>query len=328
MLLAPFAWLYGTVAARRMLRRKTDIAVLPVICIGNFTVGGAGKTPTALAMARAARERGLAPGFLSRGYGGTIETATIVDPGRHMADETGDEPLLLAREAVTVVSRRRIDGIGLLKRAGADLVIMDDGFQSASFGLDQAIVVVDARRGIGNGCIFPAGPLRAPLDVQIGAAAAVLVAGEGDAAEAVVRQASRAGTSVYRAAVRPLAGQDMTGQRVLAFAGIADPEKFFATVEALGADIALKRPFGDHHPFSAADIESLLETALRKNLVLCTTSKDIARLSGQAGRAAELVAASRVIEIGMIFEDPAIPGLIIDAAMGSFRLRNPPGRGS
>lgn len=320
-LLAPVSFIYGAISGYRMQRAKRHISPLPVICVGNFTLGGAGKTPTALALALAARRRGLTPGFLSRGYGGSLQDATIVEPGRHTAAETGDEPLLLASAALTVVARRRIEGLHLLRQAGVDVVIMDDGFQSASFTPDYSLVVVDARRGIGNGCVFPAGPLRAPPGVQADAASALLVVGQGDAWSGPAQRMAELGKPVFHAAVLPLPGQDLAGQRVLAYAGIADPEKFYATLASLNATIAAKRSFGDHHPFSADEIAELLATAGRKNLVPVTTAKDIARLSGQAGKAAELVAASLVIAVGMVFENDSIPDELLGLTLENFRRR-------
>ena len=174
-LLQPLGDLYGRIVLRRMRQPGTD-AGLPVICVGNFVAGGAGKTPTAIALARMLRdELGRCPAFLSRGYGGRLVGPVAVDPARHCAADVGDEPLLLAREALTVISRKRAKGAMKLVEEGADLIIMDDGFQSARVHADFALVVVDARRGIGNGRVFPAGPLRAPLDVQINAASALLL---------------------------------------------------------------------------------------------------------------------------------------------------------
>ncbi|MFN3635866.1 MAG: tetraacyldisaccharide 4'-kinase, partial [Rhizobium rhizophilum] len=147
--LYPLSFVYGRISGAVMRHRRGHVLPVPVICIGNFTIGGAGKTPTAIAIARAAKAKGLTPGFLSRGYGGSLDVTTVVDPQHHRSTAVGDEPLLLAREALTVISRRRVAGADKLVTEGVDLVIMDDGFQSARLLVDYALIVVDSMRGIG-----------------------------------------------------------------------------------------------------------------------------------------------------------------------------------
>lgn len=294
---------------------------VPVICVGNFTVGGAGKTPTALALAQAAKAKGLKPGFLSRGYGGSLDVTTVVDPGHHHATAVGDEPLLLAREALTVIARRRAEGAERLVREGADLIIMDDGFQSAHLAIDYALVVIDAGRGIGNGHLVPGGPVRAPLRIQLPYVSALLKVGEGNAADRVVRLAARAGKPLFSASVKVRGQEDLRGRDVLAFAGIADPTKFFRTVESLGANIAISRTFGDHEHPGEDEVSDILDIAAREGLEIVTTSKDYVRLVGHHGRADELLRRCRVIEIDMVFEDSQAPGLIIDRAIAAARER-------
>src|SRR5690349_19089867 len=183
-LLAPFAAVYGAVAARRMMQPGRAAGV-PVICVGNLTLGGAGKTPAAIAVARILDAAGRRPFVLSRGYGGTLAGPVQVDAARHGAVEVGDEPLLLARVAPTVVSRDRATGADAARAAGAGSVVMDDGFQSPGLRKGRSILVVDGRRGIGNAQVFPAGPLRAPLQAQLRHAQALLVIGAGEAGERV-----------------------------------------------------------------------------------------------------------------------------------------------
>jgi tetraacyldisaccharide 4'-kinase len=319
--LSPFSFVYGKVAGRRMARAQRASVPVPVICIGNFTVGGAGKTPTAIAMARAAIAKGLKPGFLSRGYGGSLDVTTMVDVAHHRATDVGDEPLLLVREAMTAISRRRVEGARLLVENGADLIIMDDGFQSARLTLDYALVVVDAMRGIGNGHLVPAGPVRAPIPGQMRQLSAILKVGTGHAADHMVRLAARAGKGVFVAAITPNIPENFKGRRVLAYAGIADPEKFYRTVRGLGAEIVKQVSFADHHHFEADEITDLLETATREKLLLVTTSKDAVRLAGYHGRAGELLAESLVIEVEMLFDDPHAASSMIDAAIEHCRLR-------
>lgn len=317
----PFSALYGSIAGYRMEKGKRATVSVPVICAGNFTAGGAGKTPTALALARAAKERGLVPGFLSRGYGGSIDVTTVVDPARHLAEAVGDEPLLLAREALTVISRRRREGAERLIREGADLIIMDDGFQSAALAVDYALIVVDSKRAIGNGFLIPAGPLRAPLSVQLRHASALLKVGDGDNADPLVRRAARAGLGVMDARLEPRPMPELAGARVLAFAGIADPDKFFRTARSLGADLVETRSFPDHAHLPEDRIRDLIDTAAREKLQLITTAKDAVRLAGASVLADTLRAACLVVEVDMTFDDPAAPTRIIDLAVQAARKR-------
>lgn len=294
---------------------------VPVICIGNFTVGGAGKTPTAIAIARAAIAKGLKPGFLSRGYGGTLDVTTLVDADHHRSVDVGDEPLLLAREATTVISRRRVEGANRLVAEGVDVIIMDDGFQSARLTLDYALVVIDTQRGIGNGHLVPGGPVRAPLAEQMRQLTAILKVGKGQAADAIVRVAARAGKPVFVSSIRPRPHPGFAGKHVLAFAGIADPNKFYRTVEELGGQIVARRSFPDHHTFSDDEIRDLMDEARKLNLLIVTTAKDAVRLKGHHGVASELLSSTLVIDIDMAFDDPNAAGQIIDDAIQHCRQR-------
>lgn len=318
--LKPLSWVYGWIAGKRMRRENRPSVTVPVICIGNFTVGGAGKTPTAIAIARAAVEKGLKPGFLSRGYGGTLDVTTLVEP-RHRAADVGDEPLLLVDHAMTVISRRRVDGARRLVEAGADLIIMDDGFQSARLTLDYALVVIDSVRGIGNGCMVPSGPVRAPIKEQMQQLSAILKVGSGEAADPLVRKAARAGKTIFVSAIQPVIPPDFVGARVLAYAGIADPDKFYRTVESLGGNIIERRSFSDHHAFEEDEIADLLALADKQQLLLVTTAKDAVRLKGVQGKAEELFRRSQVIEIEMVFDDPQTASDMIDTAIENCRTR-------
>lgn len=320
-LLSPIALVYGQVAGRRMARAPRHSVPVPVICVGNFTVGGAGKTPTALALAAAAKQKGFKPGFLSRGYGGSLDGTHVVDPQRHRSHAVGDEPLLLAKEAMTVISRRRLAGARRLVEEGADLIIMDDGFQSVHLAIDFALVVIDAQRGIGNGHIIPAGPLRAPIRIQMSRLSAILTAGTGTAADPLVRQAARAGKPIYAAAVKAEEPDLFAGLKVMAYAGIADPQKFYRTLAALGAEVVAERSFADHQHLSEDEIEELLAHSQAHGLQLVTTAKDWARLQGGHGRAHDLLEQTRVLHVSMAFDDPQAPGRIIDLAVEAFRTR-------
>ncbi|MBZ8133462.1 tetraacyldisaccharide 4'-kinase [Afifella sp. IM 167] len=287
LLLAPFGWLYGLFSASRM-RKAGEPAAKPVICIGNFVMGGGGKTPLCLAIGRLAIQNGLKPGFLSRGYGGSETGPVRVDPRKHMASDVGDEPLLLAALAPTVVAQDRVAGAKALERLGVDLVVMDDGFQNPGLSKDLSIVVVDGARGLGNGFVFPAGPLRAPLGVQLERADAVLVMGPGAPGEAAAQKARARGLPVFAAELVPLKSDGWDEAPLLAFAGIAAPERFFASLEAAGATLGAWRAFGDHHRWSEEDCHALLDLADEKDLLPVTTEKDAARLKGTHGAHAAL----------------------------------------
>lgn len=320
-LLSPFGWIYGRVARRIMDKRVRKAVDVPVICVGNFTVGGSGKTPTALALASAAIERGLKPGFLSRGYGGGVHHATVVDLEKDTARLVGDEPMLLAAKATTVVSPNRAEGADLLASEGVDLIIMDDGFQSARLVFDQALLVVDARRGVGNGCVFPAGPVRAPVIDQLRHANALIVVGEGDGADRMIRLAARAAKPIHLARLQPRNGAQFRDRNCLAFAAIGDPEKFFKTLEDAHVRLARCKSYPDHHPFTEDEIRELLAEAELYGLELITTGKDYVRLQAGHGNAAELVEKTSVLEIDLAFDSPDVPGAIIEAALSAFKRR-------
>jgi len=282
-LLKPLGALYGAVAARRLQRRGLNAGV-PVLCVGNYHVGGAGKTPTVLALAKLLGELGETPVVLSRGYGGQLRGPVRVDPGRHAASDVGDEPLMLAGHLPVVVSRKRADGVPLARSRGATVILMDDGFQSPAIVKDASLIVIDSERGLGNGQVFPAGPLRAPLRPQLARTDALIIVGDGAAAAAVAAEIAGQGKPVLRAHLKPDEAQaaSLRGKRVLAFAGIGDPTRFFNTLRASGIDVASQRAFADHHPYSQGEIESLITEAKRDGLTLVTTEKDLARLRDKA----------------------------------------------
>jgi tetraacyldisaccharide 4'-kinase len=277
-LLQPFGWLYGRITAARMARSGAACGQ-PVICVGNLTVGGAGKTPTVRWLAAWAKERGLAPVILSRGYGGQIAGPTMVDPALHDATACGDEPLLLARDAPVVVAHDRVAGAAMAVGQGAKLIIMDDGLQNPSLTKNLRIAVVDCGFGIGNGCCLPAGPLRAPLDLQWPHVDAVLLVGEGAAGETVAHLAVAAGKPLVRMRLVPDATAigALRGKPLLAFAGIGRPEKFFATLREAGLDVRVTRAFSDHHAYGPADVTGLSVIARDEGLTLVTTEKDAVR---------------------------------------------------
>ena len=279
LLLSPLAAIYGAVAARRMQRKGFD-AGIPVFCVGNYHVGGAGKTPTVLALVKLLRDLGETPVVLSRGYGGRLRGPVMVEPDRHLATDVGDEPLMLARTVPVAVACERLDGLALAKSQGATVIVMDDGFQNPTIAKDASLIVIDARRGLGNARVLPAGPLRAPLPPQIDRTDALIVVGEGSAADAVAATVAARDKPVLTAQIKAddAALASLRGQRVLAFAGIGDPDRFFRTLSGNGVEVVNQRAFADHHPFMRGEIVSLVAAAKRDALIPVTTEKDLARL--------------------------------------------------
>jgi tetraacyldisaccharide 4'-kinase len=312
-LLAPFAAAYGAVAAQRLRRSGHQIGI-PVICVGNLTVGGAGKTPTALAFAQYLLAAGQRPFFLSRGYGGRLSGPLRVEPLRHCADDVGDEPLLLARTAPTIIARDRVAGAEAAQAAGASVIVMDDGFQNPSLAKDFSVLVLDGRRGIGNGRVIPAGPLRAPLRAQLDRTHAMLVIGAAsNLSSPVIAAATARGIPIFHGSLEPdrNAVAALGGQRVLAFAGIGDPDKFFTTLIEAGIEVAARRSFPDHHRYSRAEAETLLAQAAGEDLLPVTTEKDLARMAGVDDLAA-LAKAARPLPVTLrIDEEHALRKLLL-----------------
>jgi len=320
-LLSPISAIYGRLSARRMMFSHRYEAHVPVICIGNFIAGGAGKTPTALAMAKVAKKAGFKPGFLSRGYGGNISTATRVDVDVHNARDVGDEPLLLAAVAPTIVSADRPSGAKLLEENGVDIILMDDGFQNPSLLKDVSLVVIDSRRGLGNGFCMPAGPLRANMKQQLFKLSALLLIGRAEAAAQLVRQVAKMAKPIIQADIETKSPSKFKGKKVLAFAGIADPSKFYASLEKAGADIVVKRGFHDHHAFSNEDCRDLMQRAKSENLTLVTTEKDHIRLAKMGNAQEALREAALALRIELVFENPKMIELLLNDALSSAKQR-------
>jgi tetraacyldisaccharide 4'-kinase len=272
-LLAPFGAVTATIAAWRMARPGWR-APVPVICCGNVTLGGAGKTPLALDLGARLMARGLAVHFLSRGYRGTVRGPHRVAAG-NIATQVGDEALLLAAIAPTWVGGDRAASARAAVAAGAQVLVMDDGLQNPGLHKDLSLLVVDGASGFGNGRVLPAGPLREP--VAAGAArcqAAVLIGPDATSAAAMLA------LPVLRARLVPDGRYvALSGRRVLAFTGIARPDKFFSMLADTGALVAGTRTFPDHHAFIARELRDVLDEAMRCDAVPVTTPKDAVRLS-------------------------------------------------
>jgi len=325
-ILAPLGMLYGAIVKRRLQKPPSLVSPLPVICVGNFTLGGSGKTPLVREIVRRVRAAGRSPVVLTRGYGGRIVGPHAVRPGVDRGADVGDEPLLLASDAPVVVARDRAAGAAFTSaQHGAEAVIvMDDGMQNPTLAKTLTLAVVDARRRLGNGEVFPAGPLRAPYEFQKRLADAVIVVGHGTSEaderwlDAFRRDIAK---PVLLARVAPVGETSwVAGRAVVAFAGIANPARFFALLQSLGADVVSTHAWGDHRLPAEAAARALLAEASALGAQLATTEKDLARLAGASGALGELRSAARALPIKMTLDAP--DSVILDDLIGR-ALSNP-----
>lgn len=308
-LLAPLAWGFAAAGRARRAFVRPARAPCPVICVGNLVVGGAGKTTVALALARRLRAAGHNMHLLGRGYGGRQRGPLRVDRDRHDTREVGDEALLLAAEAPTWVARDRVAGARAAAEAGAEVVVMDDGFQSPALEKDLSLLVVDAAYGFGNGRVMPAGPLRETLADGLARAHALVLVGEDG--RGLERRLAALMRPVLRAHLEP--GPEaaaLSGRRVLAFAGIARPEKFFRTLEALGCRVAVARVFPDHHRYDADEIMTMVEDACRLDAVPVTTEKDAVNLPPEARPMV------KVVQVHLVWHEPQAVDALLAPLLG------------
>ncbi|MCH8808648.1 MAG: tetraacyldisaccharide 4'-kinase [Proteobacteria bacterium] len=291
-LLAPLGTGYDLAGRlRRALAHPASVGI-PVVCVGNLVAGGAGKTPVAIALIEALGARGCKVQCLTRGYGGRVSGPHRVDPARDTAARVGDEALLLARAAPTWVARDRAAGARAAATAGAEVIVMDDGFQNPSLAKDLSLVVIDGAYGFGNGRVMPAGPLRETVPGGLARAEAVVVLGP-ERRDLGARLDARpdGGPALLTARLAPRPGSErLAGRMVLAFAGIGRPEKFFATLADLGAKVVETRAFPDHHAYAPAEIESLRARAAALDACAVTTEKDAVRLSSELREGIEVLA--------------------------------------
>lgn len=302
-LLTPLGRLYAWAVARRLADAESYRPKVPVICVGNIVAGGAGKTPTCLALAERLHARGRQPHFLTRGYGGTEVGPRAVDPVRHDAARVGDEALLLAGHAPTWVARWRPDGAMAATEMGADLIVMDDGFQNASLEKDLSLVVVDGGYGFGNARPMPAGPCREDIRAGLARADAVVMIGNDRTG------AARWFGSLPVLRARLIPGPEaagFAGRKVVAFAGIGRPVKFFDTLESVGAQVVATHSFPDHHPYGRAEIEALIQEAEDQEALLSTTAKDAVRVPS------DLRSRLSVLTVRLEWDTPEAVDLILD----------------
>lgn len=333
--LEPVARLYAWAVQRRFKNAEPFRSDLPVICVGNFTAGGTGKTPMSLLLAELLTQLGERPAFLTRGYAGRIAGPEWVDPHRHSAIDVGDEPLLLASAAPTMICRDRPAGARaiLTREPRPTVIIMDDGLQNPSLEKDLRIAIVDGIRGIGNGRVIPAGPLRAPLQFQYAMTDAVIVNGSQPPDSDDDRQSNSGVLGRLRhrflgpvLVAEPEPAGDiswLTDTPVIAFAGIANPQRFFSLLERLGATVLAKVVYRDHHTFTDSEAEELLARATASGAQLVTTEKDLVRMKS-AGNSAivRLRQTTRPLPIRLRFEEKDLSRMtaLLQAAIAGRKL--------
>ncbi len=301
LLMTPLSMLYRY-AGQRRIRTTTPVdAGLPVVCIGNLTLGGAGKTPVTEIVRAHYTAKGLRAASLSRGYRGSLEGAHRVDPTRHTAGEVGDEPLMLSASGESWISVDRPVGARAMKADGVQLIVMDDGHQNPTLKKDLSVVVIDAGNPFGNGHVFPKGPLRERVSDGLARADGVVLMGDGDIPEALAVFAG----PVLRARLVSLA--PLPPGRYVAFAGIGRPARFFDALQKQpGVDLAEGAPYPDHHMFTSDDLDFLMKLATERNAQLVTTDKDHVRLP--AGMKAKVLRSS----VRAQFDDPTALAALLD----------------
>ncbi len=309
-LLGPLGAAFATATALRRRAARPWRAAVPVICVGNINVGGAGKTPLAIALCRYLTDAGRTPHLISRGYGGSMAGPVRVDPDIHSAAEVGDEALLLAAAAPTWIARDRAAAARAAADSGAGIIVMDDGLQNFSLAADLSVIAIDGGYGFGNGRVMPAGPLREALAAGLARAHGAVVIGP-DAAGGGALAAKT--MPVFAARMAPLADSgpdDIAGRDVFAFAGIGRPAKFYATLAEIGCRLVATRDFPDHHPYRARELAEICRRATETGAIPVTTAKDAVRLPP------EFRAEVRTLQVTLEWAEPDAPGRLLAKVLG------------
>lgn len=289
--LAPLGWLYTYATKLNLAFKKPNQVNRPVICIGNLTAGGSGKTPVAVSIAEIIQNLGKKPFFVSRGYGGTLHNL-VVDTAVHQAQEVGDEPLLLARQAPVVINPNRYEGAKTAIRNGAEVIIMDDGFQNPGLHKDLAFLVFDGNFGYGNGYGIPAGPMREALESGLKRAQAVIIIGE----DKHHLKTQITTLPIFEGQIIPHPPK-ICNFKVIAFAGIGRPEKFYQSLRSCGFELVETIDFPDHHQYKPAELEAIITKAAQQETEIYTTAKDYVKIP------AELQTHFKVLEIAIEWQD-------------------------
>lgn len=291
-ILTPIGCIYGAATSLRLKLKKTFKADVPVICIGNLTAGGVGKTPVSMAVAQILIKNGKKPFFISRGYGGRL-SGVVVDSQKHTAAEVGDEPLILSSVAPCVVCHDRAQAARIAIQNGADVLVMDDGFQNPSLYKDISLLVFNGQFGILNGKTIPAGPLRENLDKGLKRADAAVFIGD-DQTDLL----KKLNLPVLRAVIKEEKPKHKNTS-VVAFAGIGYPQKFYDSLEKCGLHVANAYDFPDHHFYKKDELKVIMKKARKKGLPIYTTQKDFVKILP------EMQNNFHVLKIRAEFEDEA-----------------------
>ena len=304
-LLVPVSIFYDMVNTFKHAKVRPVRFPVPMICIGNLTAGGAGKTPTALYIGKRLKTKGVNAFFLSRGYGGKLEGPVLVNQKKHQAIHVGDEPLLLAEILPTVVAKNRVSGANYAISKGAQAIIMDDGFQNRSIIKNLSLLVVDGLRGFGNGRLIPAGPLRERPQEGYKRAHAVIVMNKTTGTPKLPTD-----RPAFYARTFPKDSANFKGKKLFAFCGLAYPQKFFEMLGTTGARVMKEVAFADHYQYTPLDMRKLLLQSYVESAILVTTAKDFVRIPE---RFRDSVA---VFDMDVEFEEPAIFDSVLDYICG------------
>jgi len=279
LLLLPLSWVYGFLAKKRFDLYFPVPMEKPIVCVGNLVAGGTGKTPVVLSLVEMLKKEEFNPHVLSRGYGGEEIGPLQVSPGRDTAQDVGDEPLLLVQKAPTWISSDRPLGAQAAMESGANIVVMDDGFQNPIIYKDFSIIVIDGAVGFGNQELMPAGPLREPISSGLKRANAVVIIGEDKTNVIAQIEEEHANVEILRANIEVCKNCiEVKDKKFVAFAGLGRPEKFKNTLLKQGADVIEWRSFPDHHYYKDEELEELIKIAEDNNVQIITTAKDHIRL--------------------------------------------------